>query len=208
MIPDSDYEVSIYGARQKQRSVERKINFHTVPRLTKPTEFTVNYTTPVGALLIWNMAHLAYIDGFEVHIFNKDIFPPKKDPIKVRHIPNTQTRLLLSDLHWETKYKIVMFAVRGKDTTDKVEVSFKTEIYVQPIYMCELAKVAENGADVRFKHKAMKKPPKIIYKYTMDDTSIAKEKAATKDEQSAELINVRQLQASTNYTIEVNTYLM
>ena len=183
-----------------------------MPLLKSPTEFAVNYTTPDGALLIWKMEHLQYIDGFEVFIYNKEIRAQHPTgspiPIKILHIPNNQTELLLKDLHWETKYRIVIFAVRGKDTTEKVEVSFRTDIFVEPVFTCNVKDIKENAANVYFNYKIMKRKPTIIFKYTIDKTTIAKEKRADNEEDITKVLPLRNLQPSTNYTVEVCVFFI
>jgi len=142
LIPDREYQLSIYGTRNKQKSDPKSLSFRTIPLLAPPTDFTVNYTTPYGGLLTWKMEHLEHIDGFEVFIYNKDIRAQhptgSPTPVKIIHMPNNQTHLLLTELHWDTKYRVVISAVRGKDTTDKLEISFKTDIFVEPVFTCNV----------------------------------------------------------------------
>ena len=109
LIPDADYRISVYASRQRQKSVPRELNFRTIPLLAPPTDFQVNYTTPIGALLTWKMEHSEFIDGYELSIFNKEI----RTMVDMFHIPHNQTQILLNELHWETKYRVTLFAVRG-----------------------------------------------------------------------------------------------
>ena len=196
LIPDADYKISIYASRGKQRSESRRIIFHTVPPLVPPTQFRVNHTRPDGALLLWDMKNSKYIDGYEMFIYNKEIthLSNSPQPIKMLHVNNTDSEKLITDLHWETKYRILLFAVRGDERTEKREVNFKTDIFVEPVFRCDVNMITDDSAELAFDHRVMKRRPKILFRTIIEDHHLEKYEEASYEEQELKVIHLRTLQ--------------
>ena len=166
-------------------------------------DLRVEYITPEGGMLLWNMEYTEFIDGYEMNVYNKELRNTVTGPIKVFYIPNNATQYLLSDLHWETRYRIVLVAIRGQQRTQKIEVSLKTSIFVEPVYSCDIFDIDNESANVHYKYKPMKNEPKIYIKFSIEN-SISNDRYATVSELKKKIVNLNYLQASTNYIIQVN----
>ena len=110
--------------------------------------------------------------------------------MKIIHINNTENEVLITDLHWETKYRVLLFAVRSEERTEKQEVNFKTDIFVEPVFRCDVNMISDDSAELAFDHRVMKRRPKIFFrKENMDNFE-----EASYEEQDLKVIHLRALQ--------------
>jgi len=67
--------------------------------------------------------------------------------------------------------------------------------------------IRETSAEVDYDFKTMIRKPFVFVKYTIDNTTISREKKADNEEEDTKVLHMRNLQPNTNYNVEVRKKL-
>lgn len=148
------------------------------------------------------MSRADLLDGFLLTVFNKSSH--ERSPIAVLNISKNATEYLFDNLLHSSKYKIVLQAIRGDESSKKTEATFRTSPELKPISKCSAENIRMNSASVNFSYESMETVPNVFMKYTIAGTRISRT-VITKSSNTTGTFQLPNLQPSTDYIVEVRT---